>query len=225
MAATQGIAAPGVERDAGAPARTTRALLACGAVAGPLFVVVAFGQAFARTGFDLARHPVSMLSLGDPGWIQIANFVVAGVLFVAAAAGIRRVLSPGRGETWVPLLVGAFGVSLIAGGVFVADPALGFPPGTPEGPPDQFSWHGIVHAISPVVGFNALVAACFVQASRFVREGERRWARASVVIGVAVLALSIGSNVARNFLPLWAAIALGFGWASAVSARLMRRVA
>src|SRR5438128_1850429 len=57
-----------------------RTLLACGAVAGPLFVIVGFGQAFTRPGFDLTRHPLSVLSNGDLGWLQIANFLVSGLL-------------------------------------------------------------------------------------------------------------------------------------------------
>ena len=109
--------------------QATRALLTGGTVAGPQFVVVSLIQAFTRDGFDLRRHPFSMLSLGDYGRIQITNFVVGGLLFVASAVGMWRVLRPGRGGTWGPLLVGTFGVSLVAGGVFLADPALGFPAG------------------------------------------------------------------------------------------------
>jgi Protein of unknown function (DUF998) len=89
---------------AGTP--TTRALLAGGAVAGPLFIIVGLLQAVTREGFDLRRHPLSLLSNGDLGWIQIANFVVTGLLFAAAAVGMRRVMHPGRGGTWGPLLVG-----------------------------------------------------------------------------------------------------------------------
>ena len=60
-----------VTPDAGAPDTTseetskTRRLLACGIVAGPLFLVVALVQALTRDGFDLSRHPISLLSLGS----------------------------------------------------------------------------------------------------------------------------------------------------------------
>ena len=85
-----------VTPDAGTPdttseeTSTTRRLLACGIVAGPLFLVVALIQAFTRDGFDLSRHPISLLSLGELGWIQIANFIVTGGLYVACAVGLRR---------------------------------------------------------------------------------------------------------------------------------------
>jgi hypothetical protein len=39
-------------------------LLASGILAGPLFVAVGLIQATIRHGFDLRRHPLSLLSLG-----------------------------------------------------------------------------------------------------------------------------------------------------------------
>src|SRR4029453_19382486 len=65
----------------------TPTLLACGVVAGPLYVVGARPLVPAREGFDLRRHPLSLLSLGDLGWIQIANFTVSGLLAIAFAGG------------------------------------------------------------------------------------------------------------------------------------------
>src|SRR2546423_14453404 len=87
--------------------RATRALLACGAVAGPLFMVTALVQAFTRPGFDLRRHAISMLSLGDLGWIQVTNFVLTGVLAVALAFGMRRAPPPRPAGAWGPGVVGA----------------------------------------------------------------------------------------------------------------------
>jgi hypothetical protein len=139
---------------------TTRLLLASGTLAGPLFVLVAAIQVGTRDGFDLRRHPLSLLSLGDLGWIQISNFIASGLLTLAFAAGMRRTLHPGRAGTWGPLLVGIFGLGLVIGGVFVTDPDLGFPPGMPRA--TQRSWHGIVHDIGPGVGFDALLLACLV---------------------------------------------------------------
>jgi hypothetical protein len=119
---TQTTAAP-----AGAPTTTTtrtRMLLTGGVVAGPLFVAVGLAQAFTRAGFDPVRHPLSLLSLGDFGWIQITNFVTAGLLFLGAAVGVRRVLHGGRAGTWGPLLLGAFGAPLSPGAS--SSPTLGW---------------------------------------------------------------------------------------------------
>jgi hypothetical protein len=116
--------------------RRTRILLGSGAAAGPIFIAAGLIQAVTRTGFDPVKHPLSLLSAGDLGWIQITSFVLAGLMFLLSAFGTRRALHPGRASTWGPILIGAFGVALVGGGVFVADPALGFPPGTPDGVPD-----------------------------------------------------------------------------------------
>lgn len=105
----------------------TKMLLVSGLLAGPLFIVVVLVQAFTRQGFDLARLPLSLLSVGDMGWIQITNFIVTGLLAVACAVGIWQRLHPGRSGTWGPLLIGVYGAGLIAAGVFSPDPALGFP--------------------------------------------------------------------------------------------------
>jgi Protein of unknown function (DUF998) len=171
-----------------ATTRATRALLACGVVAGPLFVVVGLLQASSRDGFDLSRHQLSLLSLGELGWIQTTNFVVSGLLFLTGAAGMWRVLRPGRGGTWGPLLVGGYGVGLLAAGVFAADPAFGFPPGTPEGAPDHLSWHGALHFTLSSLGFLSLIVGCFVLARRFAAHGRRGWAAYSLTTAVAFLA-------------------------------------
>lgn len=62
----------------------------CGTIAGPLFIVSSGVQALTRPGFDLRRHAISMLTLGDQGWMQRATFVTTGLLVLVAAAGIRR---------------------------------------------------------------------------------------------------------------------------------------
>jgi hypothetical membrane protein len=74
-------------------------LLVCGVVAGPVFVTVIAVQALTRDGFDPSRHPISALSLGERGWIQITDFVLVGAMSVAFAVGLRRVLRPAA--TWV----------------------------------------------------------------------------------------------------------------------------
>jgi uncharacterized membrane protein YhaH (DUF805 family) len=199
----------------------TRALLACGVVAGPLFVAVGLLQMLTRDGFDPTRHPLSLLSLGDLGWVQIANFVVAGLLFAASAVGMRRVLHPGRGGTWGPLLVGVYGLGLIMGGVFVADPALGFPPGTPDGIPDQMSWHGTLHAVAPVLASLALIAACLVFARRFAGLGRRGWAAFCVAVAVVDLAPAALSGHDLFVPVLGVSAALGLGWVSVMAAKLL----
>jgi len=201
----------------------TRSLLRYGIVAGPVYVAVSLAQAFTRDGFDLRRHAWSLLENGPLGWIQVANFVVTGLATVAAAVGLYRALGPGRTRTWVPPLVGAYGVSLVGAGVFRADPAPGFPAGTPTG--TVVSWHGMLHFMIGGVGFLCLVAACLVLARRFARDGRRGLARFSAVTGVAFLAgfagIASGSH-GPTTLAFAAAVVLVCGWLSTVSVRFYR---
>lgn len=85
----------------------TRFLLVCGIVAGSLFIGVSLIQAFTRQGFNLTRHAINLLLLGDLGWIQATNFLATGLLVVAYAIGMWRLLHPGQNGPWGPLLVGA----------------------------------------------------------------------------------------------------------------------
>jgi hypothetical protein len=203
--------------------RTTRALLACGVIGGPLFIAVVVIQELTREKFDPRRHTLSQLSLGDLGWLQITNFIVTGLLFIACAVGMRRVLRGSPAGRWGPRLFGIFGAALIWGGVFVTDPAFGFPPGTPEGAPEQVSWHGIVHAVAPTVAAIAIVAACFVFARRFGRLGERGWVWYSVVAAVAYLILGFVSFPAEDFRLMLAGGILVWTWASVIALRLLTR--
>ncbi|GAA4586715.1 DUF998 domain-containing protein [Planotetraspora phitsanulokensis] len=201
---------------------TTRALLACGVAAGPVYVGVVAAQVLTRDGFDLSRHPISLLSLGSLGWVQMADFVVAGLLSLAFAVGLRRVLHPGPAGTWAPPLVGVYGIGLVAGGVFVTDPALGFPPGAPSGMPDHLSWHAMVHAVAPPVAFTALVAAGFVFVRRFALLGRRGWAAYSAMTAGTALVLSIWPGQDGLSVRLAVAIVIAFAWTTAVAALLMR---
>lgn len=167
----------------------TRSLLACGAAAGVLFVVVSFGQVFTRAGFDLQIHPLSALALGDLGWIQVTNFLLTGLLSIACAVGLRRALHPGRAGTWGPVLIGAYGIGHIGAGIFATDPGFGFPAGAPAGMPEQFSGHAVLHTVFAMLLFVSLAAACFVFARRFAGLRQRSWAAYSVLTGVASLVL------------------------------------
>lgn len=166
---------------------TTRTLLTCAAVGGPLWAAVSLAQAATRQGFDLTRHPLSALSNGALGWLQIANFLVAGVLTVIGAAGLRRALHGTPGGRWAPRLVAVNGVGMIAAGIFVMDPGDGFPAGTPYGQPTALSWHGYGHLAAGSVAFFALIAACYVLGRHYSRSGDRRNAVASRVAGTALL--------------------------------------
>jgi hypothetical membrane protein len=200
----------------------TRTLLGAGVIAGPLFVCTAAVQVVTRDGFDLRRHPLSMLALGEHGWIQVLNFIIAGVLSLIFAFGVARRLPAGPGSTWAPRLLGLFGAGLVIGGIFKADPALGYPAGAPEGYPEQLSVHGTIHAFAPPIAFLSVIAACFVIAHRLAAEGLRRAAVLTRVVAVACFVLSVPVGPGAS-VRLFAAVALAFGWMMTYAVYLRRR--
>src|SRR5688500_12264054 len=144
-------------------ARLTKTLLTCGIIAGPLYVIVGLIQMAIRPGFDITRHSLSLLANGDLGWIQTLNFLINGILLVAGAVGVKRTIQTGRGSRWAPRMLGLYGLGLIGASIFSADPALGFPPGTPlENNP--ISSHGLMHFVVGTIGFTGFI----------VRSEERR---------------------------------------------------
>jgi hypothetical protein len=195
-------------------------------VAQPLWAVVALAQAATRQGFDITRHPLSALSNGSLGWIQITNFVLAGVLTVVGATGLRRALRGASGGTWVPRLVRISGIGMIAAGAFVMDPADGFPHGTPDGMPASLTWHSYAHFAAGSVTFTALIAACFVLGHHFSRGGERRYAIGSRIAGTALL---LGNGWAMSggkagTLTLAVGVITAMTWISVIAGRYRRNV-
>src|SRR3984885_12471055 len=77
--------------------RRIRGLLRCGLWAGPVFTAGFLAEGTAREDYRQLRHPVSSLALGPRGWVQTANFVVTGTLFLAGAAGLRLASDPKTG--------------------------------------------------------------------------------------------------------------------------------
>jgi len=205
----------------------TRKLLTAGMIAGPLFIVVALAQAFMREGYDWTKHPTSMLALGDLGWIQITNFVVASILFFACAIGVKRALRDKPGRRWAPILVGTFAVALLIAGIFLTDAGLGFPPGATEKFP-EFSWHGIVHSVGPTIGINSLFVSFFVFARYFASIKQHGWMTVSIIVGIVALILGSATSFTGtgelddpfNFLPLWLAMMTGWSYMSLLAWKL-----
>jgi Protein of unknown function (DUF998) len=152
----------------------TGKLLLCGAIAGPLFLLTVLIQDYTVPGFDPRLVQLSLLSLGDWGWVQIGNFVLAGVLNLLFAAGLWRRLHPGRAGTWGPLLIGAYGLGLMVVGGFRDDPANGFPPGVPAA--TALSWHAAIHDLAGIFLFAMLAAALGVFVRFFLERKEHWWA-------------------------------------------------
>ncbi|MEV0713351.1 DUF998 domain-containing protein [Asanoa sp. NPDC050611] len=198
------------------PPRRPNRLLIAGLLAGPLFVVTFLIAGATRDGYDPMRHPVSSLSLGDAGWVQTANFLVAGVLSIVFAVGLRRSLRPGPGAAAGPLLIAVWGIGLLGAGVFRTDPISGYPAGTPP-TPDPASWHGVLHdMVFSLPGFAAFGAAMLVLAYAFAKRHATGWAIYSGLSGIAFVVLFVltSAGFAQNLdtAGLLQRITVGIGW-------------
>jgi hypothetical membrane protein len=207
-------------------ARLTKVLLTCSIAAGPLYIIVGLIQMAIRPGFDITRHSLSLLANGHLGWIQTLNFLITGILLIPGAVGVKRALRSVPGSKWAPLMLGLYGLGLIGAGIFRADPALGFPPGTPlENNP--ISWHGMLHLIVGTIGFTGFIAACFIFARRFKSLRQLGWAWYSLITGILFLASFIGiASGSQGPMSAFFAIAvvLGFAWISLLLSRLKSEV-
>ena len=207
---------------------STRTLLACGIGAGAIYVALGVLQILIRPGFDVTRHPLSILANGHLGWIQSVNFVLSGLLTMAGAVGLRRALAGKPAGAWGPRLLGVYGLGVLTAGFFRADPMNGFPIGTPEGPPIHPTLHSTLHIVSGSVGFLALIVSCFVFARGFTRLGQSGWAIFSAITGAVFFAAyasiasgSQATGVVQSVVTLlfYAAVVLAWIWISMLAAR------
>lgn len=198
----------------------TSFLLLCGAIAGPLFLLLLLIQDYTRPGFDQRQDMLSLLSLGDWGWVQVTNFVLTGGLYLLYAVGLWRRLHPGRAGTWGPIMIGIYGLGLITAGSFLTDPAGGFPPGVPAttGP----SWHGAIHALSALFAFVSLAVALLVFVRFFFGRKEFEWAAYCLASAVLLLVSFFVSFTEPAFTARLLRLGVLVGWmaASVIAIRL-----
>lgn len=199
--------------------RATRLLLVGAVVATPLFLGLWAIQALTREGFRPTFHPMSLLALGEGGWVQIANFIVVGLLIAGGGIGVGRTLDRGRLTRWVTVCIGLMGLGLVLAGIFVTDAGAGFPAGAPAGAP-AMSWHGTIHQVGFVLTQLAFVVVAALLAVRFGRTRQRGWMTASIVaLLAAVLAPALGDPETLAIrLVISAAIELGLVSALALGA-------
>ncbi|HEY8281511.1 MAG TPA: DUF998 domain-containing protein, partial [Leifsonia sp.] len=206
-----------------------RSLLGYGMVAGPFYIVASLVEAISRSGFNLAQDDWSLLALGAFGWIHVTVLILTGLMVIAAAVGLFRELRSQGDRTLAAWLLGGFGAGMVGAGIFPADPANGFPPGTASGATSSISWHGALHLAFGGLGFIAFTVACIVIAIRFQRADEKGWFAFSLTTGILFLASFIGIASGRpttlTVLAFTAGVILAFAWLFLFSRYLYRLIA
>lgn len=203
-------------------AAVTRSMLGWGVVAGPFYLAFALVLALTRDGFDLSRHALSLLTLGDGGWLQILNLALTGIMVIVAGWGmVRAVDGQGRGAGIATTIAGA---AIFLAGVFRPDPVDGFPLGATA----SASPSGIAHLALGAVQFVGFAAAAFLLARFVASRGEHGRATGSKVAGVVVV-LGFAAGAALSSGPagvalLWVAVVTSFAWLLIASIWLYRVV-
>lgn len=179
-----------------------------------------------RSGYDPLRHQVSLLSLGDRGWVQTLSFLVTGGLLLVFAIGLRGRLRGGPFGRATPAAIAASGVGLLLAGIFPTQPLFGYPPGTPQGMARDITPGSILHLLGALLLCFGLIVAAAAFAVRSWREGSTGWAAASAGVAVAIFVCfgaSGGGPSGELLFPdvtgLLQRLALlaGFGWVLAVA--------
>lgn len=199
----------------------TRTLLRAGVIVGPLYLLVGIAQGLLREGFSFQRHALSILANGPGGWVQTLNFVVCGLMVVAAAVGIHRVLrAQSRATAW---FLGAFGVSMVLAAIFRADPMDGFPPGTPLGMPSSITTMGLLHFVAGTLGFISLGVSAILSSRALAKRHDAGLARFALIAGIVVIVGFFGPAFvpgAGGVAGIWLSVVVGFGWLAVLCKRL-----
>jgi hypothetical protein len=201
-------------------AAVTRSLLGWGVVAGPFYVTIGIVLAATRPEFDFTRHPLSVLMLGEHGWMQRANLVLSAVMVLAAAYGMFRTVRNGRGLA-MATLSGVYGACMVLSAVFPPDPVPGFPAGSEGG---TVSTSGMLHLLFGAIGFVALAGAAFTFARWCSSRGDISRSRLAAGCGTVLLTGFLGGAALAQSLAgvglLWLAVLTGWLWLAASSAHL-----
>jgi len=201
-------------------AAVTRSLLGWGVVAGPFYVAVGLALAITRPGFDVTKHALSLLMLGDHGWMQRVNLAISGLMVLVAAYGILRAVRYGRGLS-MAALTGLYGGCLIPSSVFPPDPMGGFPAGAAGG---TVSTSGVLHMLFGAIGFVALAAAAFTDARWAAGRGDSSRAKLGAACGAVILLGFLGAAApgpsAAGVGLMWLAVLGGWLWLAAAAAHL-----
>jgi uncharacterized protein DUF998 len=164
------------------------------------------------------------------------NFILAGVLYSCAAAGLGRCDRLRTRPRAVPTLIAGAGIGLIGSGLFVTDYVGGLPGEGPDmknrgladaGPPRP-TRTGRMHNLCGIPVFAGIPIAGLVSAATAVRSRDHRWAcysagSSTVMAGSFLLVAAAIRGQSRlggkSGLFQRISIAAGLGWLSSLSLR------
>jgi Protein of unknown function (DUF998) len=133
-----------------------------GILAPIIFVGVFIVEGAIRKGYDPRSMYISALSLGNRGWIQIANFMVLGLLLFIFTLGLSKEFQTGKASRGGIITFYIISVLFFISGPFVMDPV--------DTPANQMSVHGLIHGISGGIVFLLMPIIIFIFLRRFISD-------------------------------------------------------
>lgn len=169
-----------------------RRLTAIAGILAPLLFVGIFTiEGAIRPGYSPISMYISALSLGARGWIQIANFILFGVLTLFFTYGKWVEYKDGRLGKGAVIILAIIALFFLFSGPFVMDPM--------DTPLSQTTVHGTIHGILGGFVFLLFPICCFVFLKKF--NADPRWKTfytwtlvMAILISVAVLFFTIVSK-------------------------------
>jgi hypothetical protein len=148
-----------------------------GMIGSALFVVVFLIEGWIRPGYSPLDEYVSALSIGPRGWIQIANFILFGLLLFAFSRGVAVNFHDGKASRWGLILLSITAACYFFSGPFVMDPA-----GTALA---DSTLHGTVHGILGGLVFVMMPIIIFIYWRRFRVDPKWQFLQVwSLVLGI-----------------------------------------
>lgn len=180
-------------------------LAAWAGIIGPaLFVTVFLIEGWLRLGYNAFSTYVSALSLGPRGWIQIANFLLFGLLLFIFTRGVASEFKSGKASRAGVILLTITAFCFFFSGPFVMDPD-----GTPL---NQATIHGTIHGILGAIAFMLMPISMFVYLRRFKADPNwtalRGW---TLVLGTISAVALIVLTIVTKFPQLQSTFANWFG--------------
>ena len=159
----------------------------CGLIASLFFTLSWIIQEAFRPMYNPLMHPISSLSYGSLGWIQVATFFITGVLILLFAYGVWETWKKEVAlSQWIPIIVTLCGIAFIGCAIFTSDFANGYPAGTPVVITNP-TFSGIMHQAWVSLLFFATPGGCFIIGNYFAYKRELKWLLYSSISGFMFL--------------------------------------
>jgi hypothetical protein len=123
----------------------TQTSVALGAISIVGVLVVSTIDSLTRNdGYSMANHWVSLLGLGERGWLGAANLAIWGALLLLSAGGFRRSFPDSFSGRTASGLIALLGIALLVAAVFPVDPVPTYPLGSIQ----VATRSGAIHALA-----------------------------------------------------------------------------